>query len=242
MIRVDSCSNVALGCSVRSYLIYAGSVKIAVLASGSGTILGAMLREAIDVSVVLVDRPCGAEDLAIKAQIPLLRCYRKDFSVGFDRMGYSTGVAKELEDYGIELVAMAGYGTVLGEAIHAAFEGRILNTHPSLLPAFPGWHAVREALNYGVRVTGCTVHVATLAVDSGPILAQVPVPIELGDTEDSLHERIKEVERVLYPATIRQFAAFLSAGADGDFFEFQQQKNDLETRDSIPESDRGRDL
>jgi phosphoribosylglycinamide formyltransferase-1 len=85
-----------------------------------------------------------------------------------------------------------------------AFEGRILNTHPALLPAFPGWHAVRDALAAGVKVTGITVHVATLEVDAGPIVAQAAVNVEPGDTEETLHERIKAVERQLYPATIRR--------------------------------------
>jgi phosphoribosylglycinamide formyltransferase-1 len=83
-----------------------------------------------------------------------------------------------------------------------AYEGRIINTHPALLPAFPGWHAVRDALEAGVKVTGVTVHIATLEVDAGPILAQASVPVLPGDDEETLHERIKDVERRLYPATI----------------------------------------
>jgi phosphoribosylglycinamide formyltransferase-1 len=102
---------------------------------------------------------------------------------------------------------MAGFGTIFGAAIHTAFPGRILNTHPALLPSFKGWHAVRDALAYGVKVTGCTVHVATLEVDAGPILAQEAVPVLPGDDEDSLHERIKAVERRLYPETIRAVLA-----------------------------------
>ncbi|MDA8117594.1 MAG: phosphoribosylglycinamide formyltransferase [Actinomycetota bacterium] len=198
-------------------------MKIAVLASGSGTILNAMVTQGIEVSSVLVDRPCGAEELALAHGIPLMRCYREDFTPAFDRMAYSYEVANELQNGGIELVAMAGYGTVLEQPVHEAYQGRILNTHPSLLPAFPGWHAVREALRYGVRVTGCTVHLATLAVDAGPILAQRAVEVRLGDTESTLHERIKEIERVLYPLTLRQYAEFLSHDGQGDFFEFQER-------------------
>jgi phosphoribosylglycinamide formyltransferase 1 len=92
----------------------------------------------------------------------------------------------------------------------------VLNTHPALLPAFPGWHAVRDALAYGVKVTGTTVHVATGEVDAGPILAQEAVPVEPGDTEETLHERIKVVERRLYPATIRQFLDQLEGGEGQD--------------------------
>jgi phosphoribosylglycinamide formyltransferase-1 len=90
-------------------------------------------------------------------------------------------------------------------ALAVGFPGRVLNTHPALLPAFRGWHAVRDALAAGVKVTGTTVHVATEEVDDGPILAQEAVPVLTGDTEDTLHERIKQVERRLYPATIKQF-------------------------------------
>ena len=86
---------------------------------------------------------------------------------------------------------MAGFGTVLAAPVHDAFPGRILNTHPALLPAFPGWHGVRDALAAGVEVTGCTVHVATVEIDAGPILAQEEVAVRADDTVESLHERIK---------------------------------------------------
>jgi len=102
---------------------------------------------------------------------------------------------------------MAGFGTILGSAMHRAYNGRILNTHPALLPSFKGWHGVRDALEYGVKVTGCTVHVATLEVDDGPILAQVAVAVRDDDDEASLHERIKTVERQLYVDTIRDVIA-----------------------------------
>jgi phosphoribosylglycinamide formyltransferase 1 len=102
---------------------------------------------------------------------------------------------------------MAGFMTVLTEAMFDTYGGRILNTHPSLLPAFPGAHAVADALAAGVAITGCTVHLATLQVDHGPALAQEAVAIEPGDTVESLHERIKAVERRLYPAVIKEFCA-----------------------------------
>src|SRR4029450_13505036 len=103
-----------------------------------------------------------------------------------------------------DVVAMAGFGTIVPD-LPAAFPGRVLNTHPALLPAFKGWHGVRDALAAGVKVTGTTVHIATAEVDAGPILAQEAVPVLPGDTEATLHERIKQVERRLYPATIRRF-------------------------------------
>jgi phosphoribosylglycinamide formyltransferase-1 len=99
---------------------------------------------------------------------------------------------------------MAGFGTVLDKPVHDAFPDRIVNTHPALLPAFKGWHAVEDALDAGVKVTGCTVHVARLEVDDGPILAQEAVTVLPGDTVESLHERIKAVERRIYPAVLRE--------------------------------------
>ena len=102
---------------------------------------------------------------------------------------------------------MAGFMTVLAPPAFAAFPDRILNTHPSLLPAFPGAHAVRDALAFGVKVTGCTVHVATERVDHGPILAQEAVTVRPDDDEASLHERIKAVERRLYPEVIEEVLA-----------------------------------
>ena len=98
------------------------------------------------------------------------------------------------------------------QAVHDAFPDRILNTHPALLPAFPGWHGVRDALAAGVTETGCTVHLATLEMDAGPILAQGVVPVLAGDTEETLHERIKVVERTLYPETVAWALGELEAG------------------------------
>lgn len=127
---------------------------------------------------------------------------RDRFDASFDRAAYSTRLVEVLDRYQVDLVAMAGFGTILAQPMHDAFPGRILNTHPALLPSFKGWHAVRDALAYGVKVTGCTVHVAGLDVDTGPILAQAAVPVLEDDSEATLHERIKEVERRLYPQTI----------------------------------------
>ena len=109
-----------------------------------------------------------------------------------------------LEADAVDLVAIAGFGTILAEPFVDAFGGRAVNTHPALLPAFKGWHAVRDALAAGVKVTGCTVHLVTEEVDAGPILAQEAVPVLEDDTEETLHERIKEVERDLFPDVIRR--------------------------------------
>ena len=122
-------------------------------------------------------------------------------------MRFTERVVDALQRHDVDLVAMAGFMTILEKPVFDAFPGRILNTHPALLPAFRGAHAVEEALEAGVKVTGCTVHVATLEVDAGPILAQEAVPVLDGDTVESLHERIKAVERRLYPDTIKRLVA-----------------------------------
>ena len=197
----------------------AGSVRIGVLASGSGTILEAIAAAGLPVGLVVVDRPCRALEVASAAAIPGLLVDRSafgGFGPDFDRDGYTRAVTDALVGDAIDVVVMAGFGTVLGQPIHTAFPGRILNTHPALLPAFPGWHAVRDALAAGVSETGTTVHVATLEMDAGPVLARATVPVLPGDTEASLHERIKSVERTLYPETIRAFVDRLAVtAADG---------------------------
>lgn len=180
-----------------------GFDRIAVLASGSGTLLDAILTDRIPVDLVVVDRACRATEVAQKHGVDHVVHERSSFGASFDRDGYTAEVAGLLRDAGIDLVVMAGYGTVFGQAIHDAYPHRILNTHPALLPAFKGWKAVEAALDYGVKVTGCTIHVATLDVDAGPILAQEAVPIHEDDTAETLQERIKVVERRLYPDTIR---------------------------------------
>jgi phosphoribosylglycinamide formyltransferase-1 len=187
-----------------------GELTIAVLASGSGTILAALAEAALPIAVVLVDRACEAENVAARAGIQIERIERTSFRADFDREGYTADVVEALAPYSVTLVAMAGYGTILGQAIHEAYPSRILNTHPALLPAFKGWHAVDEALAAGVAVTGCTVHLVTREVDAGQILAQEAVPVLPGDTVATLHERIKVVERRLYPETIRRVLSELA--------------------------------
>ena len=152
------------------------------LASGSGTILHALLGADLPIVVVLVDRECRAIEVARAAGMPV----------------------DALARYDVDLVAMAGFGTILEKPVHDAFPDFIVNTHPALLPAFKGWHAVEDALAAGVKVTGCTVHIARLEVDDGPILAQEAVPVYDGDTVEILQERIKEVERRLYPEVLHR--------------------------------------
>jgi phosphoribosylglycinamide formyltransferase-1 len=191
-------------------------VRIGVLASGGGTILDAILAAGLPVRVVITDRPCRAVEVAAAAGVPTRMVARSEyggFGSGFERDRYTEALTEVLRAGSIDVVVMAGFGTVLGRAVHDAFPGRILNTHPALLPAFPGWHAVADALAAGVSETGTTVHIATLEMDAGPVLAQEAVPVLPGDTEATLHERIKVVERTLYPDTIRRFITRLAATA-----------------------------
>src|SRR5205823_10804046 len=127
---------------------------------------------------------------------------RVDFGPGFDRVAYTHEIVDALQRHDVDLVAIAGFGTILSKPFVDAYGGRAVNTHPALLPSFKGWHAVRDALEFGVKVTGPTVHLVTEDVDSGPILAQEAVGVRDDDTEATLHERIKEVERRLYPDVI----------------------------------------
>jgi phosphoribosylglycinamide formyltransferase 1 len=178
-------------------------VHIAVLASGSGTILESVLASRLPVAVVLSDRPCRALRVAADAGVAAVLVERTSFGPSFDRLGYTHEVIDALEAHGVDVVAMAGFMTVLDKPFVDRWPGRVLNTHPSLLPAFPGAHGVRDALEAGVKVTGCTVHIATAELDAGPIVAQTAVDVLAGDTVESLHERIKAVERRLYVETVR---------------------------------------
>src|SRR5918994_4253558 len=180
--------------------------RLAVLASGSGTLLEAILADGIPVDLVLADRPCRALEVAAASGVAAELVERTEWGRSFDRAAYTERVVKALQNAQVGVVVMAGFGTIV-PGLPEAYPGRVLNSHPALLPAFKGWHAVREALAAGVKVTGTTIHVATAEVDDGPILAQETVPVLPGDTEATLHERIKQVERRLYPATLRAFLA-----------------------------------
>jgi phosphoribosylglycinamide formyltransferase 1 len=178
--------------------------RIGVLASGSGTILQALLEADLPIVVVVADRPCPAIGRAERAGVAAELVERTRFGAGFDRLAYTHRVVDVLERHEVGVVAMAGFMTVLEKPIFDAYPDRIVNTHPALLPAFRGAHAVEETLAAGVKLTGCTVHLATVEVDDGPILAQEAVPVLEGDNVETLHERIKEVERRLYPEVLRE--------------------------------------
>lgn len=179
-------------------------MRLAVLVSGTGSILEAISDSGIEISLVVADRECEAIQRALDRGLNVELIERSDFGEKFDRVAYTNQLVRKLEIAEIELIAMAGFGTILEKPIYDAYAGKVLNTHPSMLPAFPGWNAVEEAIIAGVEETGCTIHQATLEVDSGPILAQETVPILEGDDMSSLHERIKRIERKLYVSVIKR--------------------------------------
>ncbi|AUM16235.1 phosphoribosylglycinamide formyltransferase [Rhodococcus ruber] len=174
--------------------------RVVVLASGTGS----LLRSLIDAThtdgyparivAVGVDRECAAEGHAEAAGIPHVRVALREHP---DRAAWDRALTDAVAAHEPDLVVSAGFMKILGPVFLDRFGGRIVNTHPALLPAFPGAHAVPDALAYGVKVTGSTVHLVDAGVDTGPILAQEPVPVLDDDDEATLHERIKVVERRL---------------------------------------------
>jgi phosphoribosylglycinamide formyltransferase-1 len=170
-----------------------------VLASGTGSLLKSLLSAAIDdyparVVAVGVDRDCPAVEIARAASLPTFTVRLPDYP---GRDAWDAALSQATAAHSPDLIVSAGFMKILGPQFLSAFGGRVLNTHPALLPAFPGAHGVAEALAHGVKVTGCTVHLVDAGTDTGPILAQQAVPVLDGDDEATLHERIKIVERQL---------------------------------------------
>ncbi len=178
---------------------------IGVLVSGEGTNLQALLDAELPVVAVASSRSGApalgrAERAGIETEIfPLDRYASRE-----ERDG---ALAEWLASHGVELVVLAGFMQLLRAPFLERFAGRILNTHPALLPSFPGLHPVEEALEHGVRFTGATVHFVDLGIDSGPIVLQEPVAVESGDTVETLHARIKGAEHRLLPEACRLFLA-----------------------------------
>ena len=184
--------------------------RLVVLASGSGTLLQALLDATADerygATVVAVgsDRDgIAALDRAGRAGVPTFVCRVADFA---DRAAWDTALTEAVDRHRPDLVVLAGFMKLVGPAFLARFGGRTINSHPALLPAFPGMHGVRDALAHGVKVTGCTLFVVDGGVDSGPIVAQAAVPVLDGDDEATLHERVKVVERTLLVQTVGRMA------------------------------------
>ncbi|WP_409466831.1 phosphoribosylglycinamide formyltransferase [Amycolatopsis sp. GA6-003] len=183
-------------------------VKIVVLASGSGTLLQAVLDAAGQPGFPAAVVAVGADRTGIEALARAERAGVPSFTVRVadhpDRAAWDRALAEAVAAYQPDLVVSAGFMKILGPEFLARFAGRVINTHPALLPSFPGMHAVADALAAGVRVTGSTVHFVDAGVDTGPVIAQEAVPVETDDTEDVLHERIKAVERRLLVETIER--------------------------------------
>ncbi|OBI88630.1 phosphoribosylglycinamide formyltransferase [Mycobacterium sp. 1245805.9] len=173
--------------------------RVVVLASGTGSLLGSLIEAATGdfparIVAVGVDRECRATEVAAAASLPAFTVRLGDYP---DRAAWDAAITEATAAHSPDLIVSAGFMKILGPQFLSRFCGRILNTHPALLPAFAGAHAVPEALAYGVKITGCTVHLVDAGMDTGPILAQEPVPVLDGDDEETLHERIKVIERRL---------------------------------------------
>ena len=190
--------------------------RVAVLLSGTGSLCAALLTATEDpaypagVVVVGSDREAAGLEHARRCGVPTFVCALADHP---DRSAWDRSLADELTGYSPDLVVSAGFMKLVGPAVLGAFGGRLINTHPALLPAFPGAHAVRDALAAGVTGTGATVHVVDAGMDTGPVIAQREVPVLPGDDEARLHERIKDVERELLVQTV---AELVTATTEGD--------------------------
>ncbi len=184
--------------------------RVVVLLSGTGSLCAALLaacadpRYPADVVAVGADREAAGLQHARDRGIPTFVCRLSDFP---DRAAWDRALAAAVAAHEPDLVVSAGFMKIVGPAVLAAFGGRLVNTHPALLPAFPGAHAVRDALAAGAAVTGATVHLVDAGVDTGPVLAQREVAVRPGDDEAALHERIKDVERELLVETVAAIVA-----------------------------------
>lgn len=184
--------------------------RLVVLASGGGSNLAALLAAHGDAAYgarvvgVVTDRPtAGALDLAHDAGVASAVVSMKDFD---DRAAWNDGVLEAVSVFQPDYLVLAGFMRILAPGVVRRFEGRMINTHPALLPSFPGAHGVRDALAHGVKVTGCTVHLVDDGVDTGPIIAQTAVPVFDNDDEPTLTERIKVAERALLVETVGRIA------------------------------------
>ncbi len=181
--------------------------RIVVLASGSGTLLQALIDSPVRASIAAVGSDVPDAQALKRAQaagIPVFAVPLSDYGT---RAEWDDALLATVREHAPDWVVSAGFMRILSPGFVAAYAGRIVNTHPALLPSFPGAHGVRDALAHGVKVTGCTVHLVDDGVDTGPILAQRAVVIEPDDDEATLHERIKVVERELLIQTLTEIGA-----------------------------------
>lgn len=186
-------------------------MKIGILASGRGSNMEALIEACRDgripaqVAVVLSDRAAaGALETARRLGVEAHHLNPREHG---SREAFDRALVAALQRHGVGLVCLAGYMKLVSREFIEPFQGRILNIHPSLLPAFPGLDAQRQALEYGCKVAGCTVHIVELEMDSGPIVMQAAVPVRDGDTEQTLVARILEEEHRIYVESVRRFVA-----------------------------------
>jgi phosphoribosylglycinamide formyltransferase-1 len=186
------------------------TLNIGVLVSGSGTnlqsILDACAKGEVKARVACVisnKADAYALERARQAGVPALHLDHRAYS---GREAYDEAVVATLREFDVQLVAMAGFMRIITPVLLEAFPMAVMNIHPALLPAFPGLHAQRQALEYGVKVAGCTVHFVDPGTDTGPIIIQAAVPLIEGDTEQTLSARIQKEEHRIYPEAIRMFA------------------------------------
>jgi len=185
-------------------------LRLGVLASGGGTNLQAIIDRSQDgslsaeIAVVITNNPgAGALERAAKAGIKTLCINHRDYPT---REAFDRAMIAALQEHGVELVVLAGFMRIITQTFIAAFPDRVINIHPALLPAFPGLHVQQQALDYGARFSGCTVHFVDGGVDTGPILIQAVVPVLPDDDAETLAARILEQEHRIYPRAIQLIA------------------------------------
>lgn len=185
-------------------------MRLVVLVSGSGTLLQALLDASaageLNAEVVAVGADRDDAYGLVRAELAGVPTFVHPLAKGADRLDWDAGLAEKVAAHAPDLVICAGFMKLVGPAFLARFGGRMINTHPALLPSFPGMHGPRDALAHGVKVTGATVFLVDEGVDTGRILAQEPVLVRPGDTVEALHERIKVVERQLLVETVNQLS------------------------------------
>jgi phosphoribosylglycinamide formyltransferase-1 len=186
------------------------NARLVVLVSGAGTNLQALIDASRDpaygAAVVAVGADRGGIAALGRAQAAGIPAFTRKVGDFPDRDAWDDALAAACAEHRPDLIVCAGFMKLLGKAFLGRFAGRCLNTHPALLPSFPGMHGVRDALAYGVKVSGCTVFLVDEGVDAGPVLAQAAVPVRDDDDEAALHERIKVAERALLVGTVGRMA------------------------------------
>lgn len=188
--------------------------RIAIFASGSGSNFQAILdacregRLEATPALLICDKPGAfAVERAERAGVQAISFVPKEYG---DKAAYENAVLQQLQEHKIDFIVLAGYMRLIGSTLLSAYKNRIVNIHPSLLPAFPGLDAIGQALDYGVKVTGITIHFVDEGMDTGPIIEQVPIEVAEDETRESLQKKIQAIEHIFYPKTLHQL--FLNKG------------------------------